>query len=152
MEELVKTLKPFVTTFSEAIPTHCKHGDEVRVGGQIVDVLDMSQIIEGDGEKGVYITLDDGVGHVNVVLPESAYHKYKEAFQLDKGMVVLVEGRVFVVDTTHTEKPEQKKGKLPRGKDGEVKVRTYNNHDKKTVRVFSWEVTPLPKTKEPETT
>lgn len=151
MEELVKTLKPFVTTFSEAIPTHCKHGDEVRVGGQIVDVLDMSQIIEGDGEKGVYITLDDGVGHVNVVLPESAYHKYQEAFKLDKGMVVLVEGRVFIVDTTHTEKVKPKKGERNRD-DAEAKVKTYNNHEKKTVRVFSWEVTPLPKTKEPETT
>lgn len=132
MEKMVKQLKPFVTTFSGALPTVCKHGDEVSVGGKIVSVMNMSDLIDGPEQKGVYITLDDGVGLTHVVIPEKAYNEYKELYNLEIGSVVIAKGKVFVVDTSSTFTPKKKD------------AYTVDNHKYKTTRVFSWSIKPLP--------
>ena len=66
---IVQKLKPWVTSFSEAIVKMCKHGDTVCVGGEIVEIFNMAEALHGIEDpileaeavdNAVYMTLDDG--------------------------------------------------------------------------------------------
>jgi len=136
--DLVQKLKPHVTTFSAAISSQYEHGDQIVVGGAITDMFDMTALHgsveeEGADEAGVYLTLDDGVGETKVVLPQMAFHEAQESHgSLDVGKVVLVTGRIYRLDTTHTY--ESKTGKTT----------TTDNHEQETLRIVAWEISPLP--------
>lgn len=124
---IVKKLRPWVTSFSEAITATAKHGEEVCVGGEITHILNFSDILpDADKEEVmVYLSLDDGVGVNNVAIPLSAYEVYQKEHDLKIGDIVLAEGRVFHLNIEH-------KGK---------KVK---NHPEQTIRVLTWKLSPLP--------
>lgn len=148
MDNIVQLLKPHITTFSAAVPLQHKHGDVVTVGGRIVGILNLHDLLKNSlneefQDEGVYLTLDDGVGVSQVVIPGIAYEKYVEEFNLREGVVVVAKGKVAELDTTHTYK--NKRGK----------TETTDAHKEQTIRVLSWQVRPLEekvdKVKEPET-
>lgn len=135
-KELVQKLKPHVTTFSEAIPVLHKHGDTVTVGGKITDILDIAELLQEAEEdfrsEGVYITLDDGIGINRIVLPYKVFLHEKEQNYLNVGDVILAEGRVHFLDTSHKYKNKQNEQIVS------------DNHDKREIRVLTYEVKTLP--------
>lgn len=139
--EIVQKLKPYVTAFSAAIPTQHKHGDTVTVGGVVTGVLNLMELLSGalDEElktEGVYVTLDDGIGEVNLCLAPKAYQIYEKKFgPLQVGSIILAEGKVFRVDTTHSY--EGARGK---------KI-TVDKHKQDTIRVLGYQAAPLPEDK-----
>jgi aspartyl/asparaginyl-tRNA synthetase len=127
MTNLFQQLKPFVTAINSSIKAD-SHGKTVTVGGKVIAILNMT-----DFGEGIYLTLEDGIDEVQVVLSPKAYESYvKHSGELKKNDVVLVEGRVVNLDTSHSY--EDKKGK---------KV-TVNKHKTETVRVLSYQIAPLP--------
>jgi hypothetical protein len=148
---LVQKLKPWVTSFSEAIRHQYQHGDTVWVGGEIKDIFSVPNVedLVPELEKygvtavtpedkamfdAVYITLDDGVGINRLAVPRVAYLKYKELFDIKEGMVILAEGRVVQIKMTETVKG---------------KTRPIENHPEGSTRILCWKILPLPE-KEPE--
>lgn len=136
MDNIVQLLKPHVSTFSAAVPLKYKHSDEVVVGGKIVGILNLHDLLKDspnpeDHSEGVYLTLDDGVGLNEVVILSQAYELYLKEFQLAEGMIVIAKGKIDEVDTTHTYK--NKRGK----------TNTVDNHEDPTIRVLAWQVRPL---------
>lgn len=135
---LIQRLKPYVSAFSEEIAAKHKHGERLIVGGTVTGILNLSQLLESSFDEelrkeGVYVTLDDGVGECTVVLVPLALDAYEATYgPLQKGDIILAEGRVFRLDTTHTYKGA--KGKTV----------TVDKHDKETVRVLSYQLAPLP--------
>lgn len=132
---MVQKLKPWVTSFSEAIKKNSAHGDTVCVGGVITAIVDLSAILEDSKDEegnpiseGVYLTLDDGVGINQIVVPAFAYKKYKDLYNIQKGMVVLAEGRVFQLEMKE-------------------KKRQLKNHIEATTRIACWKLAPLPESK-----
>lgn len=131
MESIVQLLKPHVSAFSAAIPLQHKHGDEVIVGGKIVGILNLHELLQNAEnpdfhEEGVYVTLDDGIGLAQVVIPAIAYEAYVEKFNLGLGKIVLAKGKVSELDTSNTYK--NKRGKTV----------TVDKHKTQTIRVLSW--------------
>lgn len=139
-ENLISQLKPYVTAFSAEIPLKFKHTDVVVVGGVVKNILNLHQLLEDSFEKelreeGVYVTIDDGVGELNLVLAPPAFHSYQAAFgELKTGDVILTEGRVFQLDTTHTYQGAQ------------GKRITVDNHDQ-SLRVLVYNLAPVPPSK-----
>lgn len=136
-ETLVKKLKPYVTTFSAAVSSQYEHGDTITVGGMVTNIWNVAELLqdatdEAFKQEGVYITLDDGVGQNHVVLPYPMFLKKN----ITAGDIFLAEGRVCILDTTHTY--EGARGK---------KV-TVDKHKTETLRILAWDMIPLPK-KEP---
>lgn len=149
---IVQKLKPWVTSFSEAIQHQFKHGDNVWVGGEIIDIFsvpnveDLAPELEKFGISAskpedkrmydaVYVTLDDGVGINRLALPREAYLKYKEMFDIKTGMIVLAQGRVLQLEMSETVKG---------------KTRILKDHPEGSTRILCWKILPLPET-EPET-
>jgi hypothetical protein len=131
---IVQKLKNYVTSFSAAIPLQHKHGDDIWVGGEVVDIFTIpdvhSLIPESERDKepvldAVYITLDDGVGLNRLMVPRLIFAKWKEAFDLKLGMVVIAEGKVYIVEM-------KEKGKA------------ILNHPEATPRIICWKIIPLP--------
>jgi hypothetical protein len=138
--ELIKKLQSHVTSFSTAVPTH-KHGDTVVVGGVVTGILNLNELLSGALDEqfkteGIYFMLDDGVGETSVCLPPKAFDWFNKKYgSLKEGQVILVEGRIFRLDTTHTF--EGARGK---------KI-TVDKHDKDTIRVVGYALMPLPEDK-----
>lgn len=104
MGELVFKLKPWVTTFSEAIKFQYKHGDELCVGGVIKKVFSLPGKITNEVEKKVeydskedmvHITLDDDVGEISLMIPHHIYETLNGQHAFLNGMVVLAYGKFF---------------------------------------------------------
>lgn len=133
-KELIEKLQPYVTSFSTTVENHQKHGDTVTVGGVVKSIVNLMDLLSGtDDTEGVYITLDDGVGEVSLCLAPKAFEIYEKKFgPLEVGKVILSEGKVFRLDTTHTY--EGARGK---------KV-TVDKHKKDTIRVLGYQAAPLP--------
>lgn len=117
---IIKKLKPFVTSFSEAIMTQYEHGTEVCVGGEVTHVVDTSQFLSDElkadpiAHPGIYLVLDDGVGLNYVVAPKQACEKFESEHGPLKGQIVLAVGKVMKLDLKHKNKvlrdhPEQTK-------------------------------------------
>lgn len=121
---LVEKLRPWVTSFSAHIEQNALSGDEVSVGGKVISFLDMSSILSDSGE-GVYLTLDDGVGTIDVAVPKQVYDKYKEATSFDIGSIILATGRLHRM-------PMERKGKK------------IKKHPEETIRVLCWKIGNLP--------
>lgn len=137
MTELVQKLRPYVSVFSAALPER-KIGDRVVVGGVVTGFVNIGQLFEGTeaagySDEGVYVTLDDAIGEVEVCLHQHAYRIYeKNHGPIQLGDVILAEGLIGVVDTTHTFKG-------PMGK----RI-TTDIHKEDTRRVLSYQAAPLP--------
>lgn len=137
MSNLIQRLQPYVSTFSAALKTKFQHGDTVIVGGKVTSVLNLMELVqensEGLNKEGVYVTLDDSIGEIQLVLSPKAFFSYEKVFgTLKTGDAILAEGRVFRLDTSHSYK----------NKSG-VKV-TSDKHKTETIRVLSYQVAPLP--------
>lgn len=133
MTELIQRLQPYVSHFSLEIPKKCKHGDTVTVGGRITSIVNLTDF---DVNEGVYLTIDDDIGEFSASIAPKAYGIYKEKFgDLAIGDTVLLFGRVFCVDTTHSYV----------GRNG--KRVTVDNHKEETKRILVAQVAPLPKEK-----
>lgn len=130
MTNLIQKLKPFVSNFSASIKSD-SHGETVTVGGKVTAILNMT-----DFGEGIYVTLDDSIGEIQAVLSEGALEKFvSHNGELKVGSEVLVEGRVFRLDTSHSY--EDKRGK---------KV-TVDKHKSETVRVLAYQIAALPEEK-----
>lgn len=68
-QALIKTLKPHITGFSLTFQLEGKPGDEVVCGGKVRQVVDMSEWGDPDKNRLVYVTLDDAVGELLIVVP-----------------------------------------------------------------------------------
>jgi len=91
---LVSKLRPWVTTFSEAIRYQCQHKDELRVGGKIVRIFNLADIM-GDEKEMAYLTLDDDVGQISLMVPGSIYNKLNSKYSFKEDMVVLADGKLL---------------------------------------------------------
>lgn len=141
---IVEKLKPYVTAFSEELPLRYQHGAEVTVGGKIKKIFKlediMSDVLQEKKNKGnidskdlglgIYITLDDGVGILQIVVPKEVYDFVEKAYGLYPSQVVIAHGKLAFLDTTHRYMRNEQ----------EIQV---NNHSKE-FRVICWEITPLP--------
>jgi hypothetical protein len=131
-KELISKLQPFVNTFSEALKTKYKHGDQVVVGGVIKEIFHMNNFLpEGSEDQGVYLKLDDGIGYNYLTVPDIAFQQFVKDHDLKEGSLVLAEGRLFTVNTTHTYELEGK-------------TITTDKHEYETTRILCWEIAPLP--------
>lgn len=124
---LVQKLRPWVTSFSAHIEKNSLSGDEVSIGGKIISFLNMDTILSESGE-GAYLTLDDGVGTIDVALPKQVYDKYKDSTSFELGSIVLATGRLHRM-------PMERKGKK------------IKDHPEETVRVLCWKIGNLPEEK-----
>lgn len=139
MAELIHKLRPHVTAFSATVPKQ-EHGDTVTVGGKVIGILNMTDILKDSKEEyrdaGVYITIDDELGETQLCLAPKAYDIYiKSHGELHLGDIILAEGRVHRLDTTHSY--EGARGKTV----------TVDKHEQETIRVLSYQVKPLPEDK-----
>lgn len=106
MSEVVKKIKPFVTTFSPQFNHVEKHGNVETIGGKIVRVLRASDILEevpdDEMSSGVYLTVDDDIGEMSIYLPRSVSETFENKNgELTLGTLVLAQGRVHVLNTVH---------------------------------------------------
>lgn len=93
-EDLVSKLRPWVTTFSDAIRYQCQHKDELRVGGKIVRIFNLASII-GDEKEMSYITIDDDVGEVCLMIPGGIFEQLNNKYSFAEGMIILADGKVL---------------------------------------------------------
>jgi hypothetical protein len=121
---LVQKLRPFVTSFSAHIETNYLTGEEVCVGGKIISFLDIGALLP-ETDEGVYVTLDDGVGTIELALPRKVYEAHADTVSFEIGSVLLATGRVHHM-------PIECKGK------------SIKKHTEHTTRVLCWSLTALP--------
>jgi hypothetical protein len=138
MADLMNKLKPYVSVFSAAVPLQCKHGDTVTVGGKVTGIVNMKELLKNalDDEfknEGVYLTLDDEIGEVQVCIGPKAYEIFEAKYgEVKVGDVLLAGGRVHVLDTTHSY--EGARGKTV----------TVDMHKDETIRILAYQIAPLP--------
>jgi hypothetical protein len=94
---LVSKLKPWVTTFSEAIRYQHHHKDELKVGGKITNIFNLAESSQ-DIKDMVYLTLDDGVGKISLVVPNDVYKELDKEYSFQKDMLVLADGKLLDPD------------------------------------------------------
>jgi hypothetical protein len=100
-KELVTKLKPWVTAFSEGIRYSHKKADELRVGGSIDSIFDMSELTDDSewikkysGEM-VQMMIDDEVGKILLLIPKEAYDDLNKDYSFKDGMVVIAKGKLL---------------------------------------------------------
>lgn len=130
-KELYHKLQPFVSTFSEAIPSKYTHGDVITVGGVVTLIQDINDLLPIGDDEGIYMELDDGIGTNKLIVPTGAFQEFKRNNELELGSIVLAEGRLFVVNTAHTYELG-----------GQTIV--TDNHGDKTMRLLAWQLKSLP--------
>lgn len=136
-KNLIQQLKPFVSAFSAEIPLKFTHKDVVTIGGQVKSILNLAHLLETSFDKelreeGIYVTIDDGVGETNIVIAPPAldiYEKHHGPLHIDD--VIVAEGRVFRLDTTHTYQGAQ------------GKRITTDNHKYENLRVLVYQLAPV---------
>ena len=95
-KNLVSKLKPWVTTFSEAIRHKYSHGDEICVGGEILRIFDTINFTDRpDFVSIIQVDIDDHVGPITLLVPTEIYSKYKEKYHLKIGDIIVAEGKVY---------------------------------------------------------
>lgn len=107
-KEIISALQPQITAFSAQLLLSHKHGDEVKVGGKVISVFDPRLLgFSSDSfpslgvmDMGVYLTVDDGLGEIIIVLFESIYENLlieAEEGSLE-GKILLAEGQYAILD------------------------------------------------------
>jgi hypothetical protein len=103
--DIVKFLKERVTLFSARLDW-CVDGERVTVGGIVTRILDIGSLLpvteDGKSQEGVYIQLDDKVGNLTVVISTESFQLLQSLTPIQKGSLLLVEGKVSILDTYHT--------------------------------------------------
>ena len=95
---LIEKLKAHVDMFSIEIPQKAKEKDHLTVGGVVTHLFDPTLLeAELEQEIGIYMTIDDGLGTINLIIPRVGYSYYQELFEqakIDglKGQTLLVKG------------------------------------------------------------
>ncbi|MFE4029223.1 DNA-binding protein [Priestia sp. YIM B13551] len=69
IKQFIETLKPHVTGFSQSFQMHGKQRDEVTCGGRVKYVVDTGKMHDNLNDRIVYVTLDDEVGEILIVIP-----------------------------------------------------------------------------------
>jgi hypothetical protein len=92
--KIVEKLRPHVTTFSGAICNHHFHGDEIKVGGEILNIIDFSKILE-DEKKMVQIEIDDAVGVISILIPGVAFNYYNTKYEFKENDLIIATGKVY---------------------------------------------------------
>lgn len=129
---IVEALRPHVTSFSADLQQRVTHGQEVRVGGTIRSIMDMS-VLHGDSDDTtwVYLILDDGVGENYVMMPSMYFHELQEERPAISGDVILVDAYAFVYDMKE------------RGRDARVHSKEHPTEDH-MVKYTAFDYFPLP--------
>lgn len=104
--DLVSKLRPWVTTFSGAIKFQHAHKDELKVGGKIVHIFDLAGITK-DEKDMTYLTIDDDVGLISLLLPGDIYKDLNTLHSFTEGMLVIATGRLLDPDGTLKKEVEQ---------------------------------------------
>lgn len=91
--EMVRFLQPHVSGFSLGFQFNNKHGDDVVLGGKVIRSLDLRAIVDKESDPEgksdlVYMTLDDGVGEMLIVVPSL----FLDEADVEIGDIVLAEG------------------------------------------------------------
>ena len=93
--DLVQLLKPWISTFSVEIMKKFAHGEEVVVGGKILQIFKASDLCS-ESQVSVYVTVDDALGVTDLLFLEpAAYDTYDAIYHFRPGMVVLAKGLVY---------------------------------------------------------
>jgi hypothetical protein len=91
---LIGKLKPWVSTFSEAIKLQYKHGDEICIGGEIKSIFNLAKIME-DSERMCQVEVDDAVGIMTLFIPGELYNELEDKYHLKTGDEILATGKVY---------------------------------------------------------
>lgn len=94
---LVQRLRPWISVFSAEMVKKNKHGDNVKVGGTILSILDFSSCdlkIDRDDIE-TYITIDDSIGTTDLFFLKDTYHTFNKDYNFIPGMIILAEGKVL---------------------------------------------------------
>lgn len=125
---LIEKLQAHVDMFSVEIPVKAKEKDYLTVGGVVTHLFD-PKLLEAELEEeiGIYMTIDDGLGTINLIVPRIAYSYYMEVFQQAK--VGNLDGQVILVKGYYTEFDKSKVFETKSG--GHISVEHPNNEPPK---------------------
>ena len=99
---LIKKLHPWITTYS-ALLKNCHHGQEVTVGGKIID---KTVVNVDDKTMNCFLDIDDGTDEFTAMLPDGVYQAFKD--ETNMGSLVKIEGKVFILKIPDKRKQETK--------------------------------------------
>lgn len=91
--KLVKKLQPHISGFSRSFQIDGIQGKEVVCGGKVSRVVDMSKWSDHDEADIVYVTIDDGIGELLILVPRILW---KEA-AAGKGEIIIANGQLFAL-------------------------------------------------------
>lgn len=128
---IVEALRPHVTSFSADLQQRVTHGQEVRVGGRLRSIMDMSVLHgESDDTNWVYLIIDDGVGENYIMMPSMYYHELQESRPVTYDDVMIIDAIAFVYDMKE------------RGKDAAVRDKEHPTEDH-MVKYVAYDYFPL---------
>ena len=104
--ELIPKLKPFVSTFSEGIRYKYKKSDQLRVGGKIVSIFDVSKVTKESKSSMIHIIVDDNIGNMLLMIPKEAYSVLNKKYSFKDGMIIFAEGRLLDFQKLHEKREE----------------------------------------------
>lgn len=121
--QLIQLLKPHVTDFSAQILKEGKNGEAVICGGKVMSIVDISQfsgfdvlypyeaksVLKSNPDAAndpsrdiVYVTIDDGVGEILLVVPGPIWRRSQPGLQsviVAKGMLYNLERNMDFLNT-----------------------------------------------------
>ncbi|MES9681630.1 DNA-binding protein [Gottfriedia acidiceleris] len=92
--ELVKKLKPHVSGFSQEFHYSGIYGNKVDCGGAVIRVVDMRIWSDEEEAKIVYVTIDDGIGELLILVPAELW----DSLSAKKDDIVIANGVLFTFE------------------------------------------------------
>ncbi|WP_438878866.1 OB-fold nucleic acid binding domain-containing protein [Bacillus cereus group sp. Bce040] len=89
----MKRLQPHIDEFSYGLQSSGIQDKEVVCGGQIMSSVNMADLSDKDGSNIVYVTLNDGLGELLIVVPLIFWRE----LNAKKGDVVIASGKLFAL-------------------------------------------------------
>lgn len=126
-QHIIRQLKGRVT-FSAELPSHLD--EDVVVGGQVIHHIDLSQFKlpvswdetdEGKAMTDTYVTVDDGLGTINLFLDKSLYTDMVQLHGDPLGKIVLFKGFALAFERK-TVNPKTKKEYRTNERPDEIRV------------------------------
>lgn len=108
MQNIWNKVEPYTSTCIATVLKEGKHEEEVVIGGLITSVVNMIDIAEGieknkEDDAGVYLTVDDGIDEISVLLTKRAYENYIHKEEtLSTGDLILFKGAVQNMKLKHS--------------------------------------------------
>lgn len=113
---LIEKLKGHVDMFSDEIPKKAKEKDYLKVGGVVTHVFNPTLLQEQfEQELGIYVTIDDAVGTINLMFARAAYDFYME--EIAKTGVTDLMNQTILVKGYYLEYDKSKTFKTKNGED-----------------------------------